>query len=155
MTQTNVKPIPEGMPTLTPHLICANAVEAMDFYKRAFGAEELHKMTMPDGRLMHGMMRIGGSPLMLAEEVPEWNSLGPATLKGSPVVLHLYVPDVDAAIEQARHAGAKVIMAAADMFWGDRYGQVQDPYGHRWSLATHVRDVSPEEMAEAAQHGCG
>lgn len=147
MDQTDA--IPEGMHTLTPHLICRDANAAIDFYEKAFGATAIARLPGPDGKLMHGMMRIGDSMVMLAEESPQWNSLSPLTLKNSPVVLHLYVPDADAAIEKARAAGATVTMPAADMFWGDRYGQVADPYGHRWSIAHHVRDVSPEEMQEA------
>lgn len=159
MSEAKVKPVPDGMPTVTPHIVCANALEAIEFYKRAFGAEEEFRLTTPQGALMHAQIRIGGSPIMMAEEMPNWGCLGPKALKGSPVTLHLYVPDVDAAMARAAEAGAKVTMPAADMFWGDRYGQVEDPYGHRWSLATHVRDVSPEELQkaaqEAAEHGCG
>ena len=155
MAQTQVKPIPDGMPTLTPHIVCANALEAIEFYKRAFGAVEEFRLTTPQGQLMHAMLRIGNSPVMMAEEMPEWQSLGPKALKGTPVVLHLYVEDVDAAVARAVDAGAKVTMPVQEMFWGDRYGQLEDPYGHRWSVATHVRDVPPEELAKAAEHGCG
>jgi len=145
----SVKPIPEDMHTLTPHVICRDASAAMDFHAKAFGAVVMTKMPGPDGKLMHGMSSIGDSKIMYGEEMPAWNSLSPQSLKNSPVVLHLYVPDVDAAIAKAEAAGATVTMPAADMFWGDRYGQVVDPYGHRWSIATHTRDVSPEEMKKA------
>ncbi|MEI8379042.1 MAG: VOC family protein [Planctomycetota bacterium] len=142
------EPIPEGMRSLTPHLVCADAIQAIEFYKQAFGAVEVMKMLAPNGQLVHAGLRIGDSMLMLAEECPEWGSLGPKSLKGSPVVIHLMVPDVDATVAQAVAAGATVTMPIADMFWGDRYGQLLDPFGHRWSIATHLRDLSPEEMHE-------
>lgn len=154
MHAPQVKAIPEGMHSVTPHLVCAGAADAIGFYKQAFGAVELARMAGPDGKLMHAEIRIGNSVLMLADEFPEWGSIGPKTLKGSPVVIHLYVEDADAIYTQATAAGATVIMPLQDMFWGDRYGQVEDPFGHRWSIATHVRDVSPEEMQKAAQAGC-
>ena len=144
-----VKPIPDGMHSLTPHLVCADASAAIDFYRRAFGAEETARLPGPGGRLMHAAVRIGDSTLMLADEMPEWGSLGPKALKGSPVVIHLYVAHVDAAVAKAVAAGAKVTMPVADMFWGDRYGQLEDPFGHRWSVATHTRDVTPDEMKQA------
>lgn len=146
---TSVKPIPEGMRTLTPHLICAGAAAAIDFYQRAFNASEQFRLPMPDGRLAHACLAIGDSTLMLVDEMPEHGALGPKVLKGTSVCLHLYVPDTDAAIAKAVAAGATVTMPAADMFWGDRYGQVEDPFGHRWSLATHQRDLTPEQIAEA------
>ncbi len=136
-----------SMHTITPHLVCAGAADAIEFYKNAFGAEELMRIPGPDGKLGHAMLRIGDSALMLADEFPQWDSFGPRALKGSPVTLHLAVADVDQAFERAIAAGARVRMPLADMFWGDRYGIVEDPFGHRWSMATHIRDVSPEEMA--------
>jgi PhnB protein len=145
----SVKPIPEGMHTITPHIVCADANGAIDFYKKAFDAVELTRMQGPGGKLMHGAVRIGDSHLMLTDEAPDWGSLGPKSLKGSPVVIHLYVPDVDASVAKAVAAGCKVTMPVTDMFWGDRYGQIEDPYGHRWSVATHTRDVTPAEMQEA------
>jgi uncharacterized glyoxalase superfamily protein PhnB len=148
MVQPSVKPVPDGMHALTPHIVCAGAAEAIDFYKKAFDAVELSRMPGPNGKLMHGAVRIGDSVLMLTDEMPEWGSLGPLALKGSPVVLHLYVPDADAAFAQAVAAGCTVTLPVADMFWGDRYGQVVDPYGHRWSIATHLKDMTPEQMAE-------
>ncbi len=149
MSTSTSKPIPEGMRSLTPHLVCADAVQAIEFYKQAFGATEAMKLLAPNGQLVHAGLRIGDSMLMLAEECPEWGSLGPKSLKGSPVVIHLMVPNVDATVAQAVAAGATVTMPVADMFWGDRYGQLLDPFGHRWSVATHLRDLSPEELHEA------
>ncbi|MEP7297317.1 MAG: VOC family protein [Burkholderiales bacterium] len=149
MTANPVKPIPEGMHTLTPHLICAGASDAIAFYKAAFGAIETSRIPGPQGRLMHAAVRIGDSTLMLVDEMPEWGALGPKALKGSPVTIHLYVTDVDAAVARAVAAGAKITMPVADMFWGDRYGQLEDPFGHRWSVATHQRDLTPEQMQQA------
>lgn len=146
---STVKPIPDGMHSLTPHLICAGAAEAIEFYKKAFHAVELHRLPGPNGKLMHAAVRIGNSVLMLVDEYPEWGSIGPKALKGSPVFIHLYVEDVDAVVAQAVAAGGKVIMPVANMFWGDRYGQLEDPFGHKWSVATHTRDMSPEQMQEA------
>ncbi|MDE1956874.1 MAG: VOC family protein [Betaproteobacteria bacterium] len=140
------------MHSLTPHLICRGAAAALDFYARAFGAVELMRLPGPDGRLMHATLRIGDSHLMLVDEMPEWGALGPQSLGGTPVTVHLYVEDTDAVFQQAVAAGATPKMPPADMFWGDRYGQVIDPYGHRWSIATHVRDVPPEQMLEAARN---
>ena len=148
MAKPAPKPIPEGMHSLTPHLVCAGAAEAIDFYKRAFNAVEQARLPGADGKLMHAAVKIGDSTLMLVDENPQWGSLGPKALKGSPVTIHLYVPDVDATVAKAVAAGAKVTMPVADMFWGDRYGQLEDPFGHRWSVATHTRDLTPEEMRE-------
>jgi uncharacterized glyoxalase superfamily protein PhnB len=149
MSTPAVKAIPEGMHALTPHLVCAGAADAIEFYKKAFNAVELVRLPGPQGRLMHASLRIGDSTLMLVDEMPEHGALGPKALKGSPVTIHLYVENADATVEQAVAAGAKVTMPLADMFWGDRYGQLEDPFGHRWSVATHKRDVTPEEMQEA------
>ena len=147
-------PIPPGMHSVTPHLVCAGAADAIAFYKKAFNAQELAQLAGPDGKLMHGLIKIGDSMLMLVDEYPEWDSLGPNARKGSSVTLHLYVEDADAQFQQALDAGCSVRMPLADMFWGDRYGIVQDPFGHLWSIATHVRDVSPEEIRAAAAKGC-
>jgi PhnB protein len=154
---SKVKAIPDGMHAITPHLVCAGAADAIEFYKKAFNAVEETRMPGPNGRLMHALIRIGGSAVMLVDEMPEWGSLGPKALKGSPVTIHLYVEDADAAVARAVSAGAKVTMPVADMFWGDRYGQLEDPFGHRWSVATHTRDMTPEEMMAAMQSmaGCG
>ena len=151
---SEVKPVEEGMHTITPHLVCANCHEAIEFYKKAFGAVEVMRSPMPDGKVGHAMLRIGDSPLFLADEFPDYGSFGPLTLKGSPVTIHLSVPNVDELWASARAAGATVRMELADMFWGDRYGQVVDPFGHVWSMATHIRDVSPAEMEEAMKREC-
>src|SRR4051812_21775589 len=128
MSTAAVKPIPEGMHTVMPHLICAGAADAIEFYKKAFGAEEMSRLPMPDGKVGHAMLRIGDSFIMLADEYPEWQSLSPKTLKGTPVTIHLYVTDADAQFERAVAAGAQVRMPLADMFWGDRYGVLEDPF---------------------------
>jgi uncharacterized glyoxalase superfamily protein PhnB len=149
MASKATNPIPQGMHSLSPHIVCAGAAKAMDFYKAAFNAVETTRMPGPDGRLMHGAMKIGDSTLMLVDEMLEYGAKSPKTLNGSPVTIHLYVEDADATVARAVSAGAKVTMPLADQFWGDRYGQVEDPFGHKWSIATHQRDVTPEEMQEA------
>ena len=149
MSKPASRPNPEGMHALTPHLVCAGAADAIEFYKRAFNAVELTRLPGPDGKLMHAMLRIGDSALMLVDESPNFGMLGPKALKGSPVTVHLYVDNADATVARAAAAGAKITMPVADMFWGDRYGQLEDPFGHRWSVGTHTRDVSPEEMRQA------
>lgn len=154
MATQNVKPIPEGVHTITPHLVCAGAADAMEFYKKAFNAVEIHRIPGPGGKLMHGAIRIGDSMIMLADEFPEWGSKGPKTLGGTPVTIHMYVDDVDAVFAQAVAAGATPAMPVADMFWGDRYGMVLDPFGHSWSVATHIKDMTDEELQEAAKTGC-
>lgn len=146
---SKVKPIPEGMRSVTPHLICAGAANAIEFYKKAFGAVEAARLPGPDGKIMHAMIRIGDSAIMLVDENPEWGALGPKALKGSSVTIHLYVEDADAFVARAVKAGAKVIMPLDDMFWGDRYGKLEDPFGHHWSVGTHLRDVGMEEMQQA------
>jgi uncharacterized glyoxalase superfamily protein PhnB len=145
----SVKPIPDDMHRVTPHLVCAGAAQAIEFYRKAFGAREEARLPGPDGKLMHAVVRIFGDAVMLVDEMPQWGALGPKALKGSPVTLHLYVEDVDAAVKRAVDAGAKVTMPVADMFWGDRYGKIEDPFGHHWSLATHKRDVSMDEARKA------
>ena len=150
---SKVKAIPDGMHSLTPHLVCRGAADAIDFYGRAFGAIELFRLPGPDGRLVHACVLIGDSQLFLVDEMPEHGALGPRALKGSPVTIHLQVQDADAAFARAVQAGATVSMPLADMFWGDRYGRVTDPFGHSWSIATHVRDVSPDDMVAAMKAG--
>jgi PhnB protein len=145
------KAIPDGMHTVTPHLVCRGAAAAIDFYKRAFDATELSRLPGPNGRLMHAMIRIGDSTVMLIDEMPECGGLSPLSLKGTPVAIHLYVEDADALAAQAVRAGVKTILPVTDMFWGDRYGVFDDPFGHRWSIATHVRDVTPADMQKAMQ----
>ena len=141
--------IPQGMHSVTPHLICAGAAKAIDFYVKAFGATESARLPGPDGRLMHAAVRIGDSTVMLVDEMPEWGALSPKSLKGSPVTIHLYVDDVDSFVARAVKAGAKVTMPVEDAFWGDRYGKLEDPFGHHWSVATPVREVSMEEAQKA------
>ncbi len=149
------KRIPDGMHTVTPHLVCAGAAAAIEFYKKAFGAVETARIPGPNGKLMHAAVRIGDSTVMLADEMPEFGALGPKALKGSSVTIHLYVDDADAFAARAVGAGATVKMPVSEMFWGDRYGQVEDPFGHRWSIATHVRDVvDPAAMQKAMQAMC-
>ena len=136
-------------------MICAGAADAIEFYKKAFNAVELGRVPGPQGKLLHALIRIGDSTVMLVDEFPDWHSFGPKSLKGSPVTIHLYVRAVDAFFKQAVAAGAKITMPLEDTFWGDRYGKLEDPFGHQWSVATHVRDVKPEELQEAAQKACG
>lgn len=150
---STTKPVEDGMHTVTPHLVCAGASDAIAFYVRAFGAEELMRLPDPEGKLAHAAIRIGDSMVMLMDEYPECEASAPKTLGGTGVTIHLSVPDVDAVYQRAIEAGAVSRMEPADMFWGDRYGVVEDPFGHRWSMATHIRDVSPEEMAQAMQEG--
>ncbi len=140
------KPIPEGFRTITPHLVVRDAAKAIEFYKRAFGAVVLGEShDSPDGKITHAELKIGDSNLMLNDEFPP-HGVSPQALGGSPVTLHLYIEDVDALFNRAVSAGAKVTMPLMDAFWGDRYGQLVDPFGHRWSLATHKEDVSREEI---------
>jgi len=144
-----VKAIPDGMHSLTPHLTCAGAAEAIEFYKKAFNAVEMFRLPDPTGKLMHASVQIGDSWLMLVDDYPQHGVLDPKAFKGSPVTIHLQVEDVDAVFAQAVAAGAKVVMPLADMFWGDRYGQLEDPFGHRWALATHKQDIAPEKILDA------
>jgi len=140
----------ETVTTLIPHLACQNAAEAYDFYPKAFGAEQILIHRLPDGRVMHAALKIGDSTFYLVDEFPEHGGKGPLTLGGSPITLHLQVADVDASFQRAVDAGCTVQMPVEDMFWGDRYGLVTDPYGHKWSIATTIRQVSPEEIQKAA-----
>lgn len=144
-----VKAVPDGFHTLTPHLTVRDATRAIEFYKKAFGAEVLHVAPAPGGKVMHAALRIGDSILMLNDEFPEYGgSLAPPATGGSGVALHIYLENVDAAFERAVSAGATVKMPLMDQFWGDRYGTLMDPFGHKWSLATHTRDMSQEEMQQ-------
>jgi uncharacterized glyoxalase superfamily protein PhnB len=149
--------IPEGFHTVTPHLVIQGADKAIEFYKKAFGAEELFRMPGMDGKgVGHAELQIGNSRIMIGDECPQMNAHSPVTLKGTPVTIHLYVEDCDKVFKQATAAGAQVTMPLTDMFWGDRYGKVKDPFGHHWSVATHKEDVTPEECAKrAAAAGCG
>lgn len=147
---STVRPIPEGYHTVTPYLSVEGAAAAIEFYKNAFGAKELFRMTAEDGRVGHAELQIGDSRLMLADEYPEMSFRGPKFLGGTPVMLHLYVDDVDTWFARAVAAGARVSRPVREEFYGDRTGSLEDPFGHRWSLATHVRDVSEEEMQKPA-----
>jgi PhnB protein len=142
----SVKPIPDGYHSVTPYLIVKGAADALEFYKKAFGAVEIFKMPMPDGKLGHAEIQIGNSRVMLADEVPGMGYKGPQTLGGSPVSMCIYVEDVDAAAKRAIDAGIKVVRPVQDQFYGDRTGVFEDPFGHVWSIMTHKEDVSPEEM---------
>jgi len=144
-----VNPIPRGFHTLSPHLTVRDAARAIDFYQAAFGAELLNPMKGPDGKIMHASLKLGDSTFMLNDEFPEWNNLSPLSSGGSGVTVHVYLENVDVAFDRAVSAGAKVTMPLLDQFWGDRYGVLMDPFGHKWSLATHVRDVSEAEMRQA------
>jgi PhnB protein len=144
----------EVTPAVIPHLVVDDAPAAIDFYVKAFGATELGRVPQPDGRLVHAMVQINGSPVMLNDDFPEFDngkSQTPKAFGGTPVTIHLTVTDVEAKFAQAVAAGAEVIMPLEDQFWGDRYGMVRDPFGHQWSLGQPVREVSSEEIAAAMQ----
>ena len=143
-----IKPIPEGYHTLSPYLAVDNAAEAIDWYKRAFGAQETVRMLGPDGKIGHAELKIGDSHLMLSDPFPQASTKPPKELGGTSTSIFIYVEDVDATFKQAVDAGANVTMPLDNMFWGDRFGSVTDPYGHSWSMATHVEDVPPKEMEE-------
>ncbi len=146
-----VRAIPKDFRTVTPHLTIEGASDAIKFYKKAFGAKELGRMKAGDGkRLMHAMIMIGNSVIMLNDDFPEWGSKGAKALGGTPTAIHLYVEDADKTFKKAVKAGATVAVPMADMFWGDRYGMVTDPFGHRWAIATHKKDLTPAQIAKAA-----
>lgn len=151
---SKVNPVPDGHHTLTPYLICDGAAAALDFYKRAFGAEEVFRMEGTGGKVGHAEMRVGDSKFMLADCHPEIGARSPQQLGGSPVSLLLYTADVDATVERAVKAGAKLFMPVENKFYGDRMGGVQDPFGHLWHVATHVEDVPPEELERRAAAAC-
>lgn len=147
-----VKPIPERYGTVTPYMIVRGAGMAIDFYQKAFGAEEVFRMPGPDGKsVAHAEIRIGNSMVMLSDENPEWGAQSPLALGGTPFSLFIYTEDVDVAFDRAVKAGCTVEMPPADMFWGDRFCKVKDPFGHSWQIATHKEDVSPEEMDKRAK----
>lgn len=154
MSRTAAKPIPDGYHALTPFLVCQDAVQAIGFYERALGAEVLTKLVGPNGKLMHAALRIGDSVLMLTDECPEMSSFGPPHFGGSPVTIHLSVADADASFARAAAAGATPLMPVTEMFWGARFGLFKDPYGHSWSVATQVKDMTPEEVEAAATKAC-
>ncbi len=145
-----VKPIPEGYHTATPHLMINGAVRAIEFYKNVFGAKEMFRMMQPDGRLGHAELRIGDSVIMLADEFPELGARSPQHYGGTPVSILLYFDDVDAVFQRAVAAGSKVVKPLQDQFYGDRTGTLTDPFGHQWTVARHIEDVSPEEMEKRA-----
>lgn len=142
----SVKPIPDGYHSLTPFLTVRDAARAIEFYKNAFGAVERGVMKGPDGKIMHAELTIGDSIVMLSDEFPEFGALSPQSTGGAGMGLHIYVDGVDAAFDRAVQAGAEVEMPVMDQFWGDRYGKLKDPFGHKWSIATHTADLSLEEM---------
>ena len=146
----SAKPIPAGHHTVAPYLAIKDAVKALEFYKKAFGATESYKLLMPDGRLGHAEIRLGDSLIMMADEFPEYGGKAPTTLGGSPVSIHLYVEDVDAFFKKALAAGAKERKPVMDQFYGDRSGQLEDPFGHLWWVATHKEDVAPDELEKRA-----
>jgi PhnB protein len=156
LTKRNNKPKAAAkrkeLQSVTPHLVCAGAAEAIEFYKKAFGAVETMRLPGKDGKLMHAAIQIGGATIMLVDEMPEWGALSPKSLNGTPVTIHLYVEAVDAFFDRAVKAGATAKMPVADMFWGDRYGVLVDPFGHNWSVATPLREMTAEEIQEALKH---
>jgi uncharacterized glyoxalase superfamily protein PhnB len=148
---TQVRPIPEGYHTVTPDLIVPDVSRAIDFYVRAFDAQEIYRMDGPDGKILHAEIKIGDSRLMLCRENAEKGLRPPSVLNGNSSSLYLYVKDVDSAFNQAVEAGGKVLQSVSDMFWGDRCGELRDPSGHRWVLATHTKDLTPEEIKQGAE----
>jgi PhnB protein len=146
-----VKPIPEGYHTVTPYLAVDDAAEAIAYYIKAFGARERARMEAPGGKIGHAELEIGDSLVMLSDPLPQFSTRPPKELGGTSASVFMYVEDVDAVVKQAVDAGGTIEMEVADQFWGDRFGSVQDPFGHLWSIATHVEDVPPEEMAERAK----
>lgn len=145
-----VKPIPDGYHTITPALTIRDAARAIEFYKQAFGAKQRGEVARgPDGKVMHAELQIGDSIIMMSDEFPDFGTLSPQSVGGSSVQLHIYLDNVDAAFDRAVKAGATVTMPLMDQFWGDRYGTLRDPFGHKWSIATHVKDMSEDEMKRA------
>jgi uncharacterized glyoxalase superfamily protein PhnB len=154
MSRPAVNPIPEGFHSLTPMLVCKGALGAIEFYQRALGAVELTRLVAPDGSLLHASLRIGDSILMLTEECPPMGARDPRALGGSPVTVHLSVGDADAAFQRAVGAGATALMPVSEMFWGARYGVFTDPYGHSWSVATQVKELTPAEIEAGMRQAC-
>jgi PhnB protein len=147
---SNVKPIPKGYNSVIPYLYIKGAAKAIEFYKSAFGATEFVRMPEPNGQIMHAELKIGDSMIMLSDEHPQMGALSPQSVGGTPVTLHLYVANVDAVTQKAVDAGAKLDRPVKDQFYGDRTGSLTDPFGHKWYVATHVEDVSPEELKKRA-----
>ena len=147
-------PIPKGLESFVPHLVFEDASKAMEFYKTAFGAKEIMRSTMPNGKIMHAEMEVDGRRFFLNDDFPEMSggkSSYPKALGGTPVTIHLFVKDCDGFVERAKKAGAQVLMGPDDMFWGDRYALLKDPFGHSWSFATHIKDMTPQEMERATK----
>ena len=145
-----VKAIPEGFNSISAHLVVRDCAKAIEFYKKAFGAEQIFAMPSPDGKIMHAEMKFGNSTLMMCEEMPEMGATSPQALNGSAVTVHLYVEDADKTFDQAVEAGATATMPLMDAFWGDRYGKVTDPFGHQWEICTHKEDLTPQEIGKRA-----
>lgn len=143
---TRVRPIPEGYHSVTPYLCVKGGADAIEFYKKAFNAKEIMRMPGPDGKIGHSELQLGDSRVMLADEFPEMGFLSPQSIGGAPVMMHLYVEDADSTVSQAEAAGAKITRPVADQFYGDRGGQIEDPFGHKWYVSTHKEDLTPEEI---------
>jgi uncharacterized glyoxalase superfamily protein PhnB len=154
MSKPAARPVPEGFHALTPHLVCKNPADAIAFYQRAFGAEEVMRINAPNGAFVHGCLRIGDSMLMIADECPPMGGFSPAHFGGTPVTIHLSVADADASFARAASAGATPVMPVTEMFWGARYGVLKDPYGHSWSVATQVKDLSLDEIRAGLAKAC-
>jgi PhnB protein len=150
-----VKPIPDGYPQLTPYICVDNAAKAIEFYKEVFGAQERMRMPGPDGKIGHAELQIGSGLLMLSDEHPEFGARSPRMIGGTPATLSLYIEDVDAVFRKALDAGAKQLRPVENQFYGDRSGQFEDPFGHKWSVATHIEDVAPDEMERRAAAWAG
>jgi PhnB protein len=146
-----VKPIPDGYPRVSPYLVVDEGAKAIDFYKNVLGATERMRMGAPGGKIGHAELQIGDSVVMLADEFPDMGAVSPKTVGGTPVTLGIYVEDVDKTFDAAVQAGAKALRPVENQFYGDRSGQIEDPFGHRWSISTHIEDVPPDEMAKRAQ----
>ncbi|MFZ5616865.1 MAG: VOC family protein [Pseudomonadota bacterium] len=149
MNKAAAKAAEKGMHSLSPHLVVDGAADAIEFYKKAFGATEMMRLPGPDGRLMHASIRINESSVMLVDENRKYEMLGPKALGGTPVTIHLIVDDADALVSRAVKAGATIVMPVAEQFWGDRYGIVEDPFGHKWSIATPIRELTSDEIGRA------
>ena len=148
----SVQPIPEGYASVTPHLVVKNAAKAIEFYKKAFGFVVHGQHGVPGtDQIMHCQLKFGNASVMVNDEFPDWGVLGPESIGGTAVTIHLYVNDVDAVFDRAVKAGCEVMMPVQDQFWGDRWGMVKDPYGHQWGIATHKQDLSPEEITKGAE----
>ena len=151
----SVNPVPDGYHSITPYICAKGAAKAIDYYKDIFGATELMRMGAPDGKIGHAELKIGDSVIMIADEFPPMGFLSPETIGGSPVVLHIYVDDVDSTVEKAVATGSTLLRAVEDQFYGDRSGQIKDPFGHLWNIGTHKEDLTPEEIGKRAAEKYG